>query len=154
MNRHYIIDPQGQKHTRNSKGRTYTHAVVVLTGAKFLEARRPNIAIAKMENDRMWDRIENEAKGIFPKGEQWRGPKALASWQAHAVKWMTEHTREGDLAEAIAHANKMFKQRVESGEDLRYGCVGWAGRLDLAEKLAAAQRVHGFEDVRIIPAVR
>ncbi len=29
MNKHYVIDPNGKRHTRNSQTRTYSHAVLV-----------------------------------------------------------------------------------------------------------------------------
>lgn len=148
----FAIDPQGVEHLRTSKNRIYTHTVIVLRGAAHLEAQRPKLADIVARNNKSWDRIENEAKGIFPNAEQWRGPKALASWQAFAIEWMTKHTREGALAEAIAHDDKVFKARVASGRDLVYENAGWCGRLDLARKLADQMRKNSFEAVVILEA--
>jgi len=153
-NKFTAIDPQGTVHKRTSQNRSYAFTVVVLSGAAMLERARPDAAKIKQQNDASWDRIENEAKGIFPKSEQWRGEKALAGWQAFSIEWMQTHTREGELAEAIANAEKRYAARVAGGADLRYHNVGWCSRRDLAEKLANTYRVHNHEDVRILEAVK
>jgi len=147
----FAIDPQGVKHTRTT-ARTYTHTVVVLRGAKYLEAQRPNEAAIKAQNDRMWDRIENEVKGVFGPGEQWRGQAVLDRWQEHAKQWVREHSREADLVQAIERAHKSYADRVARGDDLKYENVGWCGRYDLADKLASAQSGQGYERVVVLEA--
>lgn len=136
-NKFIAVDPQGVTHKRTSQNRNYSHCVVVLNGQANLDAAKPDPAKIKAGNDEMWDRIENEAKGVFPKSEMCRGPNALKSWQESAVRYMSGHTRESDLAEAMEHAESVYAHRLEEGRDLRYVCVGWCGRLDLARKLAA-----------------
>ena len=153
-NKFTAIDPQGVTHKRTSQNRSYAFTVVVLAGQAYLDSRRPNEIEIKKLNDESWDRVENEAKGIFPKSEQWRGSNALASWKKFAIEWMSEHTREGVLAEAIAHAHKCYDQCVMVGDDLKYFNAGWCSRRDLAEKLADTQRGKGYEDVQILVATK
>ena len=160
MNKHFAIDANGKRHTRNSKGRTYTHVVV---GRWNYDA-----ALASAQN---YDKLDLHRSNYnhslsyvngtsrFLTRNSWEQDDAayvarVAKDIAGAVKALggaanlEEYCQlQRDAALARVAANKA------AGEYEVYRDLGWAGRLDLAQKNAGSHAGR-FTDIQILEAQR
>lgn len=109
MHKHFIIDPNGERHTRNSRSRIYTHAVIQqqcrLGEIKWL---LENAAMYQQRSERLID---------SPYYKQ----QALAS-AAKYEKLAADH-----------------QAKYDAGSTTYFITLGWNGRLSLAQKLAATR---------------
>src|ERR1043165_8541508 len=142
-NHFYAIDPQGNAHTRNSKGRVYAYTVVVRPGRDAVNRYLANIAKKAVAAGESYDRTVDESKGIFPQRELWRGQKALQSWTDFAIEYLATGPysvgREAVVDKARSDAQQQAQDYERGMAWDRYHNVGWCSRRDLAEKLAAQQ---------------
>jgi hypothetical protein len=159
MNKHFAIDANGQRHTRNSKGRTYSHVVVgrwnydaALAFAQsydksglhssnykhllsYVNGTSQYLARKSWENDATY--AERVAKEVAQAAKRLGGAKSLDEYRQ----------LQRDEALARVAANKA------AGEYEVYRDLGWAGRLDLAQKNAASHAGQ-YTDIQILEAQR
>jgi len=160
MNKHFAIDANGQRHTRNGKGRTYSHVVV----------GRWNYA-ADLANAQSYDksglhRLNYKYYAAYVDGtSQYLARK---SWEQDDDAYAARVAKEvADAVKAIGGAASLEEYRqmqrdaaianVEAnkaaGKYEVYRDLGWAGRLDLAQKNAGSQSGQ-YTDIQILEAQR
>lgn len=114
MHKHFIIDPNGERHTRNSRSRIYTHAVI-----------QPHCRLGQiewlLENAAMWRR---------------RAAKEAASGQSFAFSNRDACLHDAEKCERLAAEHQA---KYDAGSTTYFITLGWNGRLDLAQKLAATR---------------
>lgn len=150
MNKYFVIDANGKKHTRGSK-RTYTHAVL------YRESKDAAIRLANVKprwhNENFWYH-----HAFLDGSSKWL---ARTEWEVDyeaRVKHDIERAREA-LKGCKTPDEWWELQRGEALADIEakdfgvWHAEGWCGRYDLAQKLAhgvaARERVL---DVIILPA--
>lgn len=154
--KHFVIDPNGVKHTRTSQHRKYTHCVIVRDGYELALARAKSghwntnylsnfnyyVSLAAGTHDHSkpwaWEKLEEAADRIAKQ-------RAKAQKQIAGIATPAQYLQKL-IAEDIAAVEK---QKTE-GKYEKFGVYGWCGRADLAEKLAAKCRSLGSFDVVII----
>jgi len=155
-NKHFIIDPAGVTHTRNSTSRTYSHAVI---------ARRSYdsaLASAEARRDPNYDYYRAIADGTSRHlvAYSYRTAEQHAARLKAVVATALAHLDGADSREAYVAAKRAEAvARVEAdeaaGEFDGWAVLGWAGRPDLADKLAASSRNRGcWADVTVVEAQR
>lgn len=159
MNKHTATTPDGKTITRNSKTRTYTHAVVRKGG--YLA----HIEAAKADGHRKVDASNYRYYCQIASGNDPYPAKNYAGDAAGQAKADAENCkRKADaigrthgltMEEYIAAEQKRRIARVEEtrangGFDVWY-CLGWCGRPDLAVNLANSHRGSDY-DVVILEA--
>jgi len=172
MNKHTSTHPAtGETATRNSKNRTYTHAVWIR------EPQDERVAAAQ--------RGVESARQYVAKCEA-----VVADWDAHVAATRAEavrkyrgfrHLSEAERAEqveesvhfstvrssplsawvdnylpgavtSLAKAEARLAEILDEGDVAEWGCVTWCGRYDLAQKQAASYAKKGYETL-IVEAV-
>ena len=165
--KYLAIDSLGAEHTRSSQ-RVYTHTVVVMydydaaiNNAKTYHASKAAIATATrnfdyevsiatgndphpeydyVQVDGKWQRVYNDATAAR---QAIRAAKSSAE-----IEGGFEAYRARILAKELARV----ESRKENGAFTTWGSVGFCGRLDLAQKLAA-QYAGAGNKVEILPVV-
>lgn len=142
--RYFIVDPNGKRHTRTTKNRTYTHAVIARRNLDVAleRARWPGWDELDRSNHAFYVREANPATRRF-------GPysdEKLAEYVRYAAMTADEY-----VADQLKQRLDQVTQDVEDGDFDVYRVVGWNGRLDLAQKLAANPGKH-LKDVQIVEA--
>jgi hypothetical protein len=137
MNKHLTTLPDGTTATRNSKGRTYSHAIAVrTTEAELRDRAERNVANHLDSIARIEARLAT--------GEGYEAPEGGF---AHWSRVCDEHNLPIDvknLAKAEAELAAI------TGD--RWGVLSWASRPDLADKAADTARRQSWAEVRILPA--
>jgi hypothetical protein len=146
-------DAAGIKHTRNSD-RVYTHTVVIKGGyERDLRAANDMAYAAKEAND-LWAQVGKGLEGYVANGLR----KHAILGRDYFVKRFAEDSaivaQFGTAAAYIDSKRAAHVARVEAekaaGRFEKWGNIGWCGRLDLAQKLAA--KYQGDYTVAILPA--
>ena len=155
-NKHFIIDPAGVVHTRTSASRTYSHAVIA--------RRRYASALASAEAYRSpnYEYYRRLADGTSRR-------LVAYSWETaeqHAARYAKERAKaveeldgaesaEAYIAAERAKAVAAVEADKAAGKFDEWSVLGWAGRPDLADKLAATSRGRSYwVDVTIVEAQR
>ena len=147
MNKHFVIDPNGQKHTRNSKSRRYTHAVLVRECEIWALEQARKFGAWKVHASNWKYDCEKAAQGdahphaAYMSEEQWVESRRVAALTL-------EEYRQEQTDFAIAH----WEKRKAAGEFKEYGVVGWCGRPDLAQKLHFQQDTARYADIITLEA--
>lgn len=133
------IDAAGQTHTRSSLNRTYTHTVV------FLPKIEADLARADHDQDldgKNWEfACKMVAWGGVYGGERksYQTDEAVAQSLALNKKAMDEFaSREAAIAGRRADRIARIRKAEAEGYYQKWQNAGWAGRPDLAQKLAAS----------------
>jgi hypothetical protein len=159
MNKHFAIDANGQRHTRNSKGRTYSHVVVGRWNydASLADAQTYGQSDLHRSNYKHHlSYVDGTSQYLARKSWEDDATHAarVAKEVAQAVKAIGGATNleeyrqlQRDAALARVAANKA------AGEYEVYRDLGWAGRLDLAQKNAGSHSAH-YTDIQILEAQR
>lgn len=160
MNKHFAIDANGQRHTRNSQNRTYSHVVVGrwnyaadLASAQSYDKcdlHRGNYehflsyvnGTSRFLTRKSWEQ-DDDAYATRVALDISRAVKAIGG--AANLEEYRQLQRDKELARVAA--NKA------AGEYEVYRDLGWAGRLDLAQKNAGSHAGR-FTDIQILEAQR
>lgn len=147
MNKHFVILPDGTKATRNSKSRVYTHCVAVrdsydydlATFAKEWRSDRDNHAYSVACADG-----EHHHAQSLEGDPDWRVDSARRC-RLRGKEYVAKYGRDVDaaVAQLIAERRAYVEEEKASGGYDSWGVVGWSGRRELAEKLAAHERNSG-----------
>lgn len=142
MNKHVTFHPEtGQEATRNSKNRTYTHAIWVQIPWEW--------RVRALENEVKHNREQAvEYRAVIADVEAGRPISDPRSRESHE-KWGWTVENEwlpwAESCERRAESAQAEADRIrEAQEDEPWGVVGWAGRPDLAEKRAASEAKNGW----------
>jgi len=172
MNKHTSTHPvTGETATRNSKNRTYSHAVWV----RETQARRVQIATDTVESNRAyvakcerivadWDAhvAAERAEAVARyRGSRWLSDEEKAAKVEESVhfrtvqvsplsKWTDEYLPHA--RESVVKAEARLAQILDEGDTAEWGVVTWCGRHDLAVKQAASWAKKGYETL-IVEAV-
>lgn len=146
MNKHTATF-NGQTFTRNSKGRRYSHVVIGLPS--HIDA----IKSANLVPDSPVTKADWEYQSSDRCTTDWRGnvdPELVAKRDQFRKDFPTlESYQEHELTDAVMRVHEEFVKGVYD----TYCAIGWAGRLDLAEKVASQNRGNSYwADVRIVEA--
>ncbi|MBB5278684.1 hypothetical protein HNR26_004786 [Rhizobium rosettiformans] len=149
----YIVtDPNGVQHTRKTD-RVYTHAVAVRASYEFDLAQADCDWAIDGDNWKFAVKMARDGfTGDAPK-YSWETPEYLESEKARYVSSATPYS---SVEEAIAgrRARRVAgveKQKAEGYYD-KFGILGFNGRLDLAQKAAAAAQGGRWAEVLILEA--
>lgn len=172
MNKHTSTHPvTGETATRNSKNRTYSHAVWV----RETQARRIEIATATVESNRAyvakceavvadWDaHVAAERADVTARyrGSRWLTDEQRAQYIEEHVErrtvtvsplstWVDEYLPHA--RESLANSEARLAEILDEGDEAEWGVVTWCGRHDLAVKQAASWAKKGYETL-IVEAV-
>lgn len=141
MNRFTTAHPDtGQTAKRGSQNRTYTHAVWTQTPAAAIQAR-----------------LERDLAYYRAKADEYRAKAAAGGEDMVSTtgKVFGRHTSEDftEWADALDVRIADTEAKLAAGvTDGPWGCHGWCGRPDLADKKAAGLRKQGYR-VAITEAV-
>jgi hypothetical protein len=146
MNKHTATAPNGQTFTRNSKGRTYSHAILALHS----EARslRNVDAPGHTKIDRgAYEYLSRDVwhSNGFTYGAYGKGPAlALGRRFKDAAAFLAAFPTEAEfLAARRAERLADHEQAVADGEFDQWVCLGWTGRPDLADKKVLSETASG-----------
>jgi len=137
MNKHFVIDPNGEKHTRNSKTREYSHCVLArLTNESRMRSLKCGLQNAS-ELVRKYsdpDHVERQVAYYSRPGAITK--KTREQVEAEEAKYLAEYVAN---AKAYRTEIEVAEAAIARGEELdpTWGSIGWASRLDLAHKNAA-----------------
>lgn len=146
MNKHFVILPDGQRATRNSKNRVYTHAVAVRQSYAYalqeaqshgnLDVHRSNWRYAK----------EKAEQGAAHRHAAYQTPERQAEDERVAALSLAEYR-----AELTAKAIARVEQLKAEGYYDKWFVAGWNGRADLAQKLhqSEANRLYNAEVITL-----
>jgi hypothetical protein len=134
MNKHFFIDPAGDEHTRNSKTRTYTHAVI---GKRSYDMDVRGASIG-------WESTDHSNFKFYTvgNGQEDRSDDGVKARMLNNVDEYMEYK----LADRL---RKIEDKRREGYYD-QWVCLGWCGRRDLAEK--QLNQWPGYSEKRIVEA--
>ena len=156
--KHFAICPNGDKVTRTSKTRTYSHVVVARHSyAHALAcAERAGSSDVTAKNFAYY-RAYLDGTSEFLARKSWQSDADYAKAVAYDIARATEalagcETLEAyrDHLRAKALANVATK-KAEGYYDT-FGALGWSSRLDLAQKVAQAETSPLYDDVTILAA--
>jgi hypothetical protein len=138
MNKHTATLPNGTKVTRNSKSRTYTH--VIAAGTKWGALVNYREASLKFTQHRLAENTEILA-----------GNKPMSRYDSVAKLERQNSTYRETIATLTA---ELVDLRTKPADEIgHWGAIGWAGSLELANKVAATARNRGeWAEIRVIPA--
>lgn len=144
MNKH-TASFNGQTFTRSSKTRRYSHVVVGRLSLDEAINRVDRILTSK-EVEGSWKYLSSLKSTL-----DWRGnvdPERAAKTAEFCRNFPTlDSYRKAQHLEAALR----LKTDVADGEYATYYAIGWAGRQDLAEKVASQNRSNSYwADVRIV----
>lgn len=154
MTTKHRVTHDGQTFTRTSKSRTYTHAVLVPIS---LAAR---IAWAIEVAEFAWAQNQAYHQELAAGTSRFLGPREWETSEAQkATRAALDAEKVADSKAWLALGLDGHKAKAQAGalacwresfpdQDTGWACVGWCGRLDLAQKLAA-----GHAGAIILPAV-
>lgn len=151
MNKHFIIDPNGQKHTRNSENRTYSHCVMVRDSYE-LALQRAARKSSEESDVRDYTYYAALVAGTHPHCKFDDAGRMITSAKAKlngctSVEEYVAQEREGRI--------RSVEGAKAIGKFDAYGVYGWCGRRDLAEKLAAkARSISHFDVVEVVEVER
>lgn len=155
-NKHFIIDPAGVVHTRNSTSRTYSHAVIA---RRSYDSALASAEAYRCPNYEYYRSIaDGTSRHLAPRS--WQTADQHAARLKAAVATALADLNGAESAEAYVAAKRAEAvARVEAdeaaGEFDEWSVLGWAGRPDLADKLAASSRNRGcWADVTVLEAQR
>jgi len=158
--KYFVIDPNGVKHTRTTKNRTYTHTVLArpsyeLTLAAVSDRSHPETIRTETSNYQYFRAYLDGTSKYLVKPD-WQKDEA-----AFAVKCEREIANAkaniGDCTTVEQYRAKLLQEaidRVESAKAQGYYETwqdkGWCGRHDLAVKLAASHNKPGSRYAEVI----
>lgn len=149
----YIVtDPNGVEHTRKTD-RVYTHAVAVRASYEFDLAQAD--CDWPIDGDNWKFAVKMARDGFTGSAPQysWETEEYLASEKARYAERAKSATTVQE-AIAVARANRVAgveKQKANGYYD-KFGILGFNGRLDLAQKAAAAAQGGRWAEVLILEA--
>ena len=153
-NKHFIIDPAGVVHTRTSASRTYSHAVI---GRRSYDRA---LASAKAYRNPNYEYYRSIADGTSRHlvAYSWETAEEHAARYAKARAEAVEELDGAESAEAYIAAERAkrvasVEAKKAAGKFGEWSVLGWAGRPDLADKLAASSR-NDWVDVTVLEAQR
>lgn len=144
MNKHTAIDPNGKVHTRNSKGRTYSHCVVAridpiadthrtLWSAEHNgETNYAYYCGQGRHSINPYTNYRGEPCTTFVAGKDYNSPE----------EFQADFPTRQDYIDYLVNEAKAKLAARPAGYYDDYGSLGWCGRLDLATKLAAKEAGH------------
>ncbi len=153
MNKYFVIDANGKKHTRGSK-RTYTHAVL------YRESKDAAIRLANVKprwhNENFWYHhafLDGSSKWLARK--EWEKDdaqfKRRVDQEIERARYFLKGCKTPDELWELRRGEALAA--IEAKDFGVWHAEGWCGRYDLAQKLAhgvaARERVL---DVVILPA--
>lgn len=143
MNKHIAILPDNTIATRNSKTRVYTHCVAVRDCSEDAMKR----ALEAGNRKHVKESHEYAIRESNPQTARWNHTdEQLARFRADAALTFDEYQ-----AKLIADEVAAVEENRANGYYSKWGVVGWNGRRDLAEKLAASEAGHAYRaEVKII----
>lgn len=139
MNKHTATDPNGKIHTRNSKGRTYSHTVVANLDRAACEAQLLKSAEEKARTNYEFCCGRGQSNAYT----NWRGEpetyRIHGKEYASGEEFMADYpTLQDDINYEVAQAQAVIDSRGQEFYD-EYRNLGWNSRRDLAEKLASKE---------------
>ena len=154
----FAICPNGDKVTRTSKTRTYSHVVVARRSyAHDLAcAERAGSSDVTASNFAYY-RAYLDGTSKFLARKPWQSDADYAKAVAYDIARATEalagcETLEAYRAHLRAEALDRVAERKASGYYDTFGVLGWSSRLDLAQKVAQAETSPRYDDVTILEA--
>lgn len=158
MNRHTATDANGKVHTRNSKGRVYTHCVAIRFSYEhaLAQAKKPYIHAA---SDYAYFAAYIDGTSDYLVKQSWQSDEQHAADVARHVANAKANigsakSVEEYIANGVARAVADVEKSKASGYYDAWQVIGWNGRPDLAEKEAARQRARAsVAEVAILEAV-
>jgi hypothetical protein len=144
MNKHFFIDPAGQTHTRNSKSRTYSHAVIFRKDYEVCRRQAANVMDIDVTNfNYAQKQVETEGWSEWTKEESKQRDRDLVA----------KYQNGYEFAQAMAakRVEDTDRRNAEGYYD-EWICRGWNGRLDLAQKEAAKLNWEDIAEVKIVEA--
>ena len=137
-----VTHPVYGTHTRDTK-RTYTH-LVLSTGHTPAVAEQHTQASLAYQRKQLVEYEAVVARGIVPAGFSMLTVDQYRGWAADIRNSLPT------LEQGPERARVAAEQRAAGNA---FGCHGWAGRLDLAVKLAEGAVRDGYNRVTILDAV-
>lgn len=158
--KYFVIDPTGTRHTRTTKNRTYTHAVLALpsyelTLAAVKDRSHPE-TIRTDKSNYQYHRALLDGSSPYLVKPDW--DKDEAGFNARRAKDIEKaKERVGDCPTFEDYRAKLLREAIASVEQAkangyydRWQDKGWCGRLDLAVKLAASHDKPGSRYAKVI----
>lgn len=144
----YAIDELGNAHTRSSKNRTYTHAVVIKLGRAYADRKLArDLADTAKQAPKDYQFYLDVIDGSWFTKRGWAiDTKDQISYQ---VK-LGGRSVEQFTAARLQEVRDEHAEAVARGVFDTWGCLGWCGRFDLAQKVAASGGAAGYKDVETI----
>lgn len=147
--KHFVIDPNGKRHTRTSQNRTYAFAVIVRDGYQQALARATSTN-CDAQHARNYAYYVALANGTHAHCSFSDAERSIASAKAKIADCPTV---EAYLAKLTADAVAAVEAAKAKGKYDEFGVYGWCGRYDLAQKLAAkARSINYFDCIEIVDA--
>jgi len=155
---HTATAPNGQTFTRTSHNRTYSHAVV---GRKCPKAAFNRLAVTRVtyvSNFKYYLSVEAAKGAVYiTKGRNETDGEYEArvlAYRLDNLERMEGFTSATDYADhKAAQAYAALDAAVARGDYDQFHVIGWAGRPDLAAKLASSSSGH-YVDVAILEVTR
>ena len=154
---HAATDPDGGVHKRTSQSRVYTHTVVACPSYRNALSWAQQILDVDRKNFYF-------SHAMATKGEYLSAgnrPVVLLTVRDEADRQRHENSLEGcpdaDTYAVLKRDQRIAKVTMLKAEGYydRFVSLGWTGRRDLADKLAAKARASGYwENITILKAVR
>lgn len=156
MNKHTATDRNGTVHTRNSKGRVYTHCVAVRPSYE-IALEDANSAYVLDKNNYEHYRAILDGTSEFLVQKSWRTPEQQAENNAEIIERATKAIGDCDSLEAYREKNRKARVEAVEGQKARgyydaFSVYGWNGSRSLAEKLASSLRGGTWAEVVILEA--
>ena len=153
-NKHFIVDPAGKTHTRTSASRTYSHAVI---GRRSYDSALAS-AEARRDPNYGFHRAVADGTALHLAAYSWQTADQHAARLKAEVAEALAHldgadSREAYVAAKRAKAVAAVQADRAAGKFDEWAVLGWAGRPDLADKLAARSG-HYWVDVTVVEAQR
>lgn len=143
INKHFVVDPAGVKHTRGSERKLYSHAVVA--------NRCPDWVRASIHSDSA--AMNHRSNYDYYSGIVAGTRRGYSTTPAEAKALLGDATTKDEyVAARIADAVRLLDQQIADGYFDEWVVVGWCSRLDLAQKLC---RSHPWlRNLMILPTSR
>lgn len=119
------VDPTGAEHTRTSRSRTYTHAILVRDCAVKAMARAQEVKVFEVKNGQFYlDHLD----ALTPR-ERERSRRMLVE-ACGTVEVTAQQFAEARRDQAV----KLTQAAIDRGDYDAFKAVSWCGRPDLVEK--------------------
>jgi hypothetical protein len=137
-----VTDPNGVIHTRKSRRHIYTHAVITRRSREAAEkwAREEPLPFVRHNYNYFAACAAGTHEHVQPEWFKCYGDRAEVHRFYRIAEAKNFIARHPTFEEFVAHLREEELAAIEATDWSAWSVVGWCGRRDLAEKLAAAQR--------------